>query len=240
MVPYGRPMSEQERSDLQSALAKHRELFRFTVQGLTDEQAAMTPTDERALPRRADQARRLRGVGVGRLHRRGHQGDGGHRRQLRRPLQQLPDARGRDPRRDPGRLPEGHRPHRRGARARSTSTCRTRCRRRRGSSPARAGRPGGCSCTSSPRPPSTPATPTSSARPSTARSRWAETADPCPHAGARVAACSPSDGRRRRGRRSGRGGRGRWRRGGGPSARPSRTTSKRWVMRQPRSVGSSS
>ena len=43
-VPYGRPMSEQERSDLHSTLAKHRELFRFTVQGLTDEQAAMTPT----------------------------------------------------------------------------------------------------------------------------------------------------------------------------------------------------
>ena len=40
MVPYGQPMSEQERSDLLEALAKHRELFRFTVQGLTDEQAA--------------------------------------------------------------------------------------------------------------------------------------------------------------------------------------------------------
>ena len=37
-------MSEQERSDLQSTLDKHRELFRFTVQGLTDEQAARTPT----------------------------------------------------------------------------------------------------------------------------------------------------------------------------------------------------
>ena len=37
-------MSEQERNDLREALAKHRELFRFTVQGLTDEQAAMTPT----------------------------------------------------------------------------------------------------------------------------------------------------------------------------------------------------
>ena len=38
-------MSEQERNDLQGALDKHRELFRFTVQGLTDEQAALTPTD---------------------------------------------------------------------------------------------------------------------------------------------------------------------------------------------------
>jgi hypothetical protein len=38
-------MSEHERNDLQGALVKHRELFRFTVQGLTDEQAALTPTD---------------------------------------------------------------------------------------------------------------------------------------------------------------------------------------------------
>ena len=38
-------MSEHERNDLRGALAKHRELFRFTVQGLTDEQAARTPTD---------------------------------------------------------------------------------------------------------------------------------------------------------------------------------------------------
>jgi Protein of unknown function (DUF664) len=37
-------MSEQERVDVLEALAKHRELFRFTVQGLTDEQAAATPT----------------------------------------------------------------------------------------------------------------------------------------------------------------------------------------------------
>ena len=36
------------------------------------------------------------------------------------------------------------------------------------------GRPAGCCCTSSPRRPSTPATPTSSARPSTGRRRWAE------------------------------------------------------------------
>ena len=33
-------MSDQERADLLETLAKHRELFRFTVQGLTDEQAA--------------------------------------------------------------------------------------------------------------------------------------------------------------------------------------------------------
>ena len=37
-------MSDQERHDLQEALDKHRELFRFTVQGLTDEQASLTPT----------------------------------------------------------------------------------------------------------------------------------------------------------------------------------------------------
>src|SRR5213083_2047056 len=38
-------MSEHERNDLRDSLAKHRDLFRFTVQGLTDEQAALTPTD---------------------------------------------------------------------------------------------------------------------------------------------------------------------------------------------------
>ena len=37
-------MTEQERVDVLEALGKHRELFRFTVQGLTDEQAAATPT----------------------------------------------------------------------------------------------------------------------------------------------------------------------------------------------------
>lgn len=33
-----------ERDDILDLLRKHRELFRFTVQGLTDEQAAATPT----------------------------------------------------------------------------------------------------------------------------------------------------------------------------------------------------
>ena len=37
-------MSDQERNDLLEVLGKHRQLFRFTVQGLTDEQAASTPT----------------------------------------------------------------------------------------------------------------------------------------------------------------------------------------------------
>jgi hypothetical protein len=37
-------MTDQERSDLLDSLGKHRQLFRFTVQGLTDEQAAATPT----------------------------------------------------------------------------------------------------------------------------------------------------------------------------------------------------
>lgn len=36
--------SSTERADLLDALATHRDLFRFTVQGLTDEQAALTPT----------------------------------------------------------------------------------------------------------------------------------------------------------------------------------------------------
>ena len=37
-------MTDQERSDLLDTLGKHRQLFRFTVQGLTDEQATATPT----------------------------------------------------------------------------------------------------------------------------------------------------------------------------------------------------
>jgi hypothetical protein len=38
-------MSDRERRDLLETLGKHRALFRYTVQGLTDEQAALTPTD---------------------------------------------------------------------------------------------------------------------------------------------------------------------------------------------------
>ena len=37
-------MTDQERVDVLEALGKHRDLFRFTVQGLSDEQAAATPT----------------------------------------------------------------------------------------------------------------------------------------------------------------------------------------------------
>jgi hypothetical protein len=37
-------MSDQERADLLDTLTQHRALFRYTVQDLTDEQAAMTPT----------------------------------------------------------------------------------------------------------------------------------------------------------------------------------------------------
>ena len=44
MHTYAQDMSEQERADLLEVLGKHRQLFRFTVQGLTDEQAASTPT----------------------------------------------------------------------------------------------------------------------------------------------------------------------------------------------------
>ena len=51
---------------------------------------------------------------------------------------------------------------------------RTRCPRRPGSSRAPTGRCGGWCCTSSPRPRSTPATPTSSGSRSTVRRRWAD------------------------------------------------------------------
>ena len=48
MCSYRCPMtsstSSTERTDLLEALAKHRELFRFTVQGLTDEQASSRTT----------------------------------------------------------------------------------------------------------------------------------------------------------------------------------------------------
>ncbi|MGH9086155.1 MAG: DinB family protein [Acidimicrobiales bacterium] len=37
-------MSDQERTDLLEALTKHRQLFLHTVDGLTDDQAAATPT----------------------------------------------------------------------------------------------------------------------------------------------------------------------------------------------------
>ena len=59
----------EERADILEALGKHRYLFRYTVQGMTDEQAGTTPDRERALPRRADQARGRHREGVGRLHR---------------------------------------------------------------------------------------------------------------------------------------------------------------------------
>ncbi len=37
-------MSDQERADLLQSLRKHRDLFRYTVQGITDAQAVATPT----------------------------------------------------------------------------------------------------------------------------------------------------------------------------------------------------
>ena len=36
-------MTSTERTDLLETLAKHRQLFRFTVQGLSDEEAALPP-----------------------------------------------------------------------------------------------------------------------------------------------------------------------------------------------------
>jgi hypothetical protein len=55
-----------------------------------------------------------------------------------------------------------------------TSTSRTRCRPRRGSSRVRSGRSGGCCCTCWPRCPSTPGTPTSSGRHWTGRRPWVD------------------------------------------------------------------
>ncbi len=149
-----------------------------------DRRAGAHPLDrQRAHARRPDQARRGHREAVGGVH---------HRRPGRRPRRRLgehrleqparrgprvrrrvPDDRGRDPRAAARRLrgrrgadrraARHHRPRRAPAAA-GGAVVRAR---------ARAGRRGGCSSTSSRRPRSTRATPTSSARPSTARSRWA-------------------------------------------------------------------
>src|SRR5688572_11147889 len=44
MSSYRSRMTSTERTDILDALHKHRELFRFTVQGLTDEQASTRTT----------------------------------------------------------------------------------------------------------------------------------------------------------------------------------------------------
>ena len=53
-----RRSTDAERADLLGPSDKHRSFLRFTVQGLTDEQAARADHGERAVPRRAHQARR--------------------------------------------------------------------------------------------------------------------------------------------------------------------------------------
>ena len=52
-----------EHAELLETLGKHRFFLRYTVRGLTDEQAARTPTASGALPRRPDQARDQGGTG---------------------------------------------------------------------------------------------------------------------------------------------------------------------------------
>ena len=164
----------------------HRGLLRQTAAGLTDEQAR-SPTDGQcAEHRRHHQARRgHRGTVVGAVH--------GRRRGRRR---RVPTSTGRIlrpevDRRVPGRLPPAATTEtlagvladyeRVAARDRPAGG---RAARPRPLVPAAAGavvparRPCAASavrsCTSSPRPPSTPATPTSSARRSTAPRRWAD------------------------------------------------------------------
>ena len=129
---------------------------------------------QRAQPGRPDQARRGDRGRLGAVHR-------GRRRGDERRLE--PRGLGRDWRFEPGQTLASVLDRLRGGRPATptswsprcpTSTPPIRCRRRRGSHRARAGRPGGSSCTSSPRPPSTPGTPTSCGSRSTARRRWAE------------------------------------------------------------------
>ena len=168
-----------ERADLLETLAAHRYFLRHTVQGLTDEQARQRTTASELtlgglIKHVADTEEKW-----AQLHRRGPGRDGRAQRRGRlRGVGQRPSAAPRrDARRRPGALRRGGRPHRRpGAHAARPRRRPTRCPRRRGSSRARAARPAGCSCTSSPRPPSTPGTPTSSASRWTARRRWADPA----------------------------------------------------------------
>ena len=174
------PTISGERADLLETLAKHRYFLRYTVRDLTDEQAAQTPTASELclgglIKHVAGHRAQWADFIVERRRRRWSRRTDGDWHRVRR---RVPDAARRDAGRRAGRLRAGRRADRRARRAPCpTWTSPTRCPRRRGSSPARAGRPAGCCCTSSPRPPSTPATPTSSASRSTARRRWA---DPAP------------------------------------------------------------
>ena len=150
-----------ERADLLETLGKHRGFLRHTVRELTDEQAAGSAHGQRAVPRRADQARADTERAWIEFIVERSRGDGAIER-----LVDGPTASGCSrARRWPAMLDKYEEVARRTDELVATLPdldARIRCPRRRGSRPARPGRRAACSCTSSPRPPSTPATPTSS------------------------------------------------------------------------------
>ena len=182
----------RERQDLLETLAKHRGFLRQTIQGMSAEQIRERSTVSAltlgAIVQHVTEMEVQWGafIDVGADAMAGHDA-----REVRGDV----DARRR---RDRGvaarRLRRGLRPERRAGADRRPRRRPRAARRRRGSRPAPAGRPGACSCTSSPRPRSTPATPTSSARRSTARRRWAEPTRRS--SGARIGRSRAASGRR--------------------------------------------
>src|SRR3954466_14508733 len=172
----------RERADLVESLDRHRFFLRYTVQGLTDEQATRrTTASELTL---AGLVKHVTGTEAAwvRFIEGGAEAMSGDWN---------PEAWARQWRLAPGGRPAGalagHPPGGRplpapGCPATPTNwsprcptwTPTTRCPRRRGSRRVPAGRPVAHCCTSSPRRPSTQGTPTSSGNPWTGKRRWAE------------------------------------------------------------------
>ena len=172
---------DQERVDIIETLQAHRRFLRYTVEGLSDEEAAKrTTVSELCLGGLVKHVTKVEEGWVRFVHEGPSAMAGARRGGHGRPRRQLPHARGRDLGRIVWAATKRSRPGPTSwSRRFPLSTSRTLCPRRPGSRRTRAGRPGGCSCTWPPRRRSTPATPTSSARRSTVRRRWAEI--PSPH-----------------------------------------------------------
>ena len=171
-----------ERRDLLDLLGTHRGFLRHAVSGVSDEQAATRPTvSELCLGGllkhvTATESSWADFVVNGPAPQPDWASIDWSRPSSRGPRlpRGVPDDRRGHRRRAPRGVRRGGRGHRRPGghrrpRPRPPAAGRPLARAR-----ARPGRRGGPSCTSSRRPPSTPGTPTSSARPSTGRRRWAE------------------------------------------------------------------
>ena len=169
------PATDAERADLLAALDKHRSFLRFTVRDLTDEQAAQRTTVSQlclgGLIKHVNRVEQrwvnfiehgpsvIGGMNQAAMdaHARSFQMEAGER------LEDLLDLY-----QETGRAPTNS------CRPCPHWTCPTCFPMPLGSHRTPAGRRAGCCCTSSPRPLSTPATPTSCGRPSTVRRRWAD------------------------------------------------------------------